>query len=102
MQAPNVAAWVSSTVSLFRISAESTRSSAGGYALVFLCGPLARVPVASDNCGTRELMPQGRGIIARNRSPQHRSQEMSVRALRRVTYRDGLARLKTLYAARVR
>ena len=29
---------------------------------------------------------------------QHRSQEMSVRALGRVVYQDGLQRLKTLYA----
>ena len=45
---PNVAAWVSATVSLFRISAASTNSIAARYALVFLCSPLARPPVASE------------------------------------------------------
>jgi hypothetical protein len=45
---PNVAAWVSATVGLLRISALSTRSSAGGYALVFLCSPLAHLSVASE------------------------------------------------------
>jgi hypothetical protein len=45
---PNVAVWVSATVNLLRISAVSTRSSAGGYALVFLCSPLAHLPVASE------------------------------------------------------
>jgi hypothetical protein len=48
---PNVAAWVSATVSLLRISAVSTRSSAGGYALVLLCSPLAHLPVASETPG---------------------------------------------------
>jgi hypothetical protein len=48
MQAPNVAAWVGSTVSLFRISAASTRSGASGYALVLPSNPLARPPVASE------------------------------------------------------
>jgi hypothetical protein len=28
----------------------SRRSSAGGYALVFLCSPLAHLPVASEWC----------------------------------------------------
>ena len=45
---PNVAACISATVSLLRISAVSRRSSAGGYALVFLCSPLAHLPVASE------------------------------------------------------
>ena len=49
--------------------------------------------------GNRELVPHGRVIYARNRSRQRRSQEMSVRALRRVAHQDGLARLNTLYAA---
>src|SRR5580693_6338170 len=44
----NVAACISATVSLLRISAMSRRSSAGGYALVFLCSPLAHLPVASE------------------------------------------------------
>ena len=44
----NVAAYISATVSLLRISAMSRRSSAGGYALVFLCSPLAHLPVASE------------------------------------------------------
>jgi hypothetical protein len=48
--------------------------------------------------GNQELMPHGRMIHARNRSRQHHSQEMSVRALRRVAHQDGLVRLKTLYA----
>jgi len=47
---PNVAACISATVSLLRISAMSRRSSAGGYALVFLCSPLAHLPVASERC----------------------------------------------------
>ena len=45
---PKVAACISATVSLLRISAVSRRSSAGGYALVFLCSPLAHLPVASE------------------------------------------------------
>jgi hypothetical protein len=45
---PNVAPWVSVTVSLLRISEVSTRSSAARYALVFLCSPLARLPIASE------------------------------------------------------
>jgi hypothetical protein len=48
MSGPNVAAYVSATVSLLRISVVSRRSSAGGYALVFLCGPQAHLPVASE------------------------------------------------------
>ena len=42
-----VVAWVSATVSLLRISAVSTRSSAG-WTLVFLCSPPAHLPVASE------------------------------------------------------
>ena len=51
-------------------------------------------------CGNRELVPHVRVIHARYRYRwrQHRSQEMSVRALRRVVHQDGLTRLKTLYA----
>jgi hypothetical protein len=45
---PNVAGCISATVSLLRISAVSRRSSAGGYALVLLCSPLAHLPVASE------------------------------------------------------
>jgi hypothetical protein len=45
---PNVAGCISATVGLLRISAVSRRSSAGGYALVFLCSPLAHLPVASE------------------------------------------------------
>jgi len=45
---PNVAACISAIVSLLCVFAVSTRSSAGGYALVFLCGPLARLAVASE------------------------------------------------------
>jgi hypothetical protein len=45
---PNVAACISATVSLLRISAVSRPSSAGGYALVFLCRYLANLPVASE------------------------------------------------------
>ena len=37
-----------SAKSLLRISAVNTRSSAGGYELVFLCSPLAHLPVASE------------------------------------------------------
>src|SRR5271167_4661840 len=48
---PNVAVCVSATVSLLRISAVSRRSSAGGYALVSLCGPLSHLPVASETPG---------------------------------------------------
>ena len=44
----DIAAWVSATVSLLCIFAVSTRSSAGGYALVFLCSPLAHLPVVSE------------------------------------------------------
>jgi hypothetical protein len=44
----NVAACISATVSLLRISAVSRRSSIGGYALVFLCSPLAHLPLASE------------------------------------------------------
>ena len=45
---PNVAACISATVSLLRISAVSRHSSTGGYALVFLCSPLAHLPLASE------------------------------------------------------
>jgi hypothetical protein len=41
---PNVAACISATVSLLRVSAVSRR----GYALVFLCSPLAHLPGASE------------------------------------------------------
>ena len=33
---------------MLRISTVNRRSSAGGYALVFLCSPLAHLPVASE------------------------------------------------------
>ena len=44
----DIAAWVSAIVSLICIFAVSTRLGAGGYALVFLCNPLAHLPVASE------------------------------------------------------
>ena len=44
---PNVAACVSATVSLLRISRGEYELMAR-YALVFLCGPLAHLPVASE------------------------------------------------------
>ena len=53
-------------------------------------------------CGNRELVPLCRVIHARCRSRQHRSQETSVRALRRVAHQDGLARVKTTYVFCVR
>ena len=45
---PKVAACISATVSLLRISAVSRRSSASGYALVFLCRPLANLTLARE------------------------------------------------------
>jgi hypothetical protein len=58
---PNVAMWVSAAISLLSIFG-CARSSADGYALVFLCSPLAHLPVASEgDCGNRELVPHGRG-----------------------------------------
>jgi len=100
---PNVAACISATVSLLRISAVSGRSSTGGYAFS-VSVQSSRPPSACQRaeCRNRELVPHGRVIHARYRSRQRRSQEMSVRALRRVAHQDGLARLKTLYAACVR
>ena len=92
---------VSATVSLLRISAVST--SAGWIRVsvsVRSAGPLSGCQRVER--GNRELVPHGRVIYARNRSRQRRSQEMSVRALRRVAHQDGLAGLKTLYAACVR
>jgi hypothetical protein len=44
---PDVAA-CSATGTLLRISAVSTRSPARGHALVFLCSPLAHLPVAGE------------------------------------------------------
>ena len=44
---PNVAA-CSATGTLLRISAVSARSTARGHALVFLCSPLAHLPVAGE------------------------------------------------------
>jgi hypothetical protein len=44
---PDVAA-CSATGTLLRISAVSTRSTARGHALVFLCSPLAHLPVAGE------------------------------------------------------
>ena len=38
----------SATGTLLRISAVSTRSTARGHALVFLCSPLAHLPVAGE------------------------------------------------------
>ena len=46
---PDVAA-CSATGTLLRISAVSTRSTARGHALVFLCSPLAHLPVAGEQC----------------------------------------------------
>ena len=55
---PKVAACISATVSLLCISAVSTRSSAGGYALVFLCSPLDHLRVASErSAGTKNSCP---------------------------------------------
>jgi hypothetical protein len=44
----DIAAWVSAIVSLICIFAVSTRLGAGGYALVFLCSLMARLPIASE------------------------------------------------------
>ena len=44
---PDVAA-CSATGTLLRISAVSTRLTARGHALVFLCSPLAHLPVAGE------------------------------------------------------
>jgi hypothetical protein len=46
---PDVAA-CSATGTLLRISAVSTRSTARGHASVFLCSPLAHLPVAGEQC----------------------------------------------------
>ena len=46
---PDVAA-CSATGTLLRISAVSTRSTARGHALVFLCSALAHLPVAGEHC----------------------------------------------------
>src|SRR6185295_2905575 len=74
---PNVAACISATVSLFRISAASRRSSTGGYALVFPCSPLAHLPVASErSAGIENSCLTVVAIHAPNRSRQRRSQEM--------------------------
>jgi hypothetical protein len=96
---PNVAACISATVSLLRTSAVSTRSSAGwirASVSVQSSGPPSGCQRVE--CGNRELVPHDRVIHPRNRSRQHRSQEMSDRALGRGANQDGLARLKTLYA----
>jgi hypothetical protein len=69
-----------------------THDREAGYALVFLCGPLARVPVASEQL--RES--RTRAIHARNRSRQRRSQVSSMhqacpRYAQLLTYRCGAA-----------
>ena len=46
---PDVAA-CGATGTLLRISAVSTRSTARGHALVFLCSALAHLPVAGEQC----------------------------------------------------
>ena len=93
---------VSATVSLLRISAVSSLER--WWIRVSVSVRSAGPPSGCQRVerGNRELVPHGRVIYARNRSRQRRSQEMSVRALRRVAHQDGLARLKTLYAACVR
>ena len=88
---------VSATVSLLRISAVSTSA---GWIRVSVSVRSAGPPSGCQRVerGNRELVPHGRVIHARYQSRQHRSQEMSVRALRRAAGQDGLARVKTLYA----
>jgi hypothetical protein len=72
---PDVAAY-SATGTLLRISAVSTRSTARGHALVFLCGPLAHLPVAGEQsagiensclCVVRFTLDIDRDSIARRK-----------------------------------
>ena len=72
---PDVAAY-SATGTLLRISAVSTRSTARGHALMFLCGPLAHLPVAGEQsagiensclCVVRFTLDIDRDSIARRK-----------------------------------